>query len=93
MFTFRTLKFQLSILRNIYQILPPFLRKQGLTIDSEMPEMQANTTTTKKECASAAIIVIGDEILKGQIQDANTIFLTKVIYQRVLRTKSLKIRI
>jgi len=47
-----------------------------LTIDSEMPEMQANTTT-KKECASAAIIVIGDEILKGQIQDANTIFLTK----------------
>ena len=44
-----------------------------------MPEMQANTTT-KKECASAAIIIIGDEILKGQIQDANTIFLTKVIY-------------
>ena len=27
--------------------------------------------------ATAAIIVIGDEILKGQIQDANTIFLTK----------------
>ena len=78
-FRFRTLKFQLSILRNIYQILPPFLRKQDLTIDCEMPEMQANTTT-KKECASAAIIVIGDEILKGQIQDANTIFLTKVIY-------------
>ena len=50
-----------------------------MTIDCEMPEMQANTTT-KKECASAAIIVIGDEILKGQIQDANTIFLTKVIY-------------
>ena len=44
-----------------------------------MPKMQANTTS-KKECASAAIIVIGDEILKGQIQDANTIFLTKVIY-------------
>ena len=73
MFTFRTLKFQLSILRNIYQILPPFLRKQDLTNDSEMPEMQENTNT-KKEYASAAIIIIGDEILKGQIQDANTIF-------------------
>ena len=40
--------------------------------------------------ASAAIIVIGDEILKGQIQDANTIFLTKelkscgVVVKRVL---------
>ena len=26
---------------------------------------------------SAAILVIGDEILKGQIQDTNTIFMTK----------------
>ena len=45
-----------------------------------MPIAHLDNTTTKKECASAAIIVIGDEILKGQIQDANTIFLTKVIY-------------
>ena len=42
------------------------------------------------KCPTAAILVIGDEILKGQIQDTNTIFMTKklkscgVIVKRVV---------
>ena len=53
--------------------------------------MSLQVQESTKSCeASAAIIVIGDEILKGQIQDANTIYLTKelkscgVIVKRVL---------
>ena len=34
---------------------------------------------------SAGLIVIGDEILKGQVQDTNTHFLTKHLYQKGIR--------
>ena len=53
-------------------------------------QVQESTKSCEASAASAAIIVIGDEILKGQIQDANTIYLTKelkscgVIVKRVL---------
>ena len=34
---------------------------------------------------SAGLIVIGDEILKGQVQDTNTHYLTKQLYQKGIR--------
>ena len=37
--------------------------------------------------ATAAIIVIGDEILKGQIQDTNTVHLTKELHSCGIKVK------
>ena len=40
---------------------------------------------------SAGLIVIGDEILKGQVQDTNTHFLTKHLHQKGIRVARVSI--
>lgn len=40
---------------------------------------------------SAGLIVIGDEILKGQVQDTNTHFLTKNLHQKGIRVSRVSV--
>ena len=49
------------------------------------------TSRTSGGKANAGIIIIGDEILKGQVQDTNTHFLTQKLYD--LGVKVVKISV
>ena len=50
--------------------------------------MSANARDVSK---NAGLIVIGDEILKGQIQDTNSQFLTKQMYQKGIRIAKISV--
>jgi len=44
-----------------------------------------------KKNVTAGIIIIGDEILKGQVVDTNTIFLTKKLYDLGVQVKKISV--
>jgi len=47
--------------------------------------------TSTEETISAGIIIIGDEILKGQVQDTNTKFLTEQLYDLGVKVERISV--
>ena len=47
--------------------------------------------SSNEEAVSAGIIIIGDEILKGQVQDTNSKFLTEQIYDLGVKVKRISV--